>query len=224
MVKYCRFKFGTYDSLKKVSEGKNVHPAEPCINNDMHPTYEGPCDHPRFLQHCAIRPLSWLANCDTQPIINQDLLRLMKYVVGYACKGAATTSDLMRIYQNILDSSDTHVTLTSVAQKLLLKTVGIVDLPGPAADFINTGNRLYRSSRKFNRIGLSGNRFLNKEPDKKGKVTKSNALDKFLGKERKSSSPDISLWDWAKQCKCPKSHSCGQDHVPVFTGYNSRIT
>ena len=201
-----------------------MHEFKPIINEDDHPTYEGACDHPRLLQHCAIRPVSWQANCDTQPIINQDLLKLMKYVTGYACKGAATTSDLLRMYKTILNSSEANTTLTSVAQKLLLKTVGIVDMPAPASDFMNIKNKLYRSSRKYNKVGLSGFRVLNDDPDENNRVSKSSVLDKFLGEERKHISPNITLWDWAKRCTCPASHSCGQDHVPVFTGFNNYIS
>ena len=53
--------------------------------------------------------------------------------------------------------------MKSIAQKLLLKSVGIVDTPSIAADFINTGTNLYKCSRRFRRIGLSGYRSFNKD-------------------------------------------------------------
>ena len=36
---------------------------------------------------------------------------------------------------------------------------------------------------------------------------------------RKKHGNDITLYDWAKICNCPKSNTCGTDHVPVFTGF-----
>ena len=219
IVKECRFDFGEYDENEKKSSGKPLHEFQPCISEGAHPKYEGPRDHPRLVQHSAIRPLSWLANCDTQAVIHHDLLALMKYIAGYACKGATTTSDMINIYANLLKISPTNSTLKSIAQKLLLKSVGIVDTPAPAADFLNTSNVLYKCSRRFKRIGLSGFRLLEKHPDKDGKVSKKSALDKFFKDERIKKNPNITLYDWAKECDCPKSRPCGNDHVPLFTGF-----
>ena len=44
-----------------------------------------------MIQHVKSRLIYWLANCDTQVIIDQDLLALQKYISGYACKGATST-------------------------------------------------------------------------------------------------------------------------------------
>ena len=123
IVRHCRFHFGKYDEKEKTSSGKPLHEFQACITEDAPPTYEGPRDHPRLVQHAAIRPLSWLANCDTQAVIHHDLLALMKYIAGYACKGATTTSDMINIYANLLKTSPTNSTLKSIMQKLLLKSV-----------------------------------------------------------------------------------------------------
>ena len=66
----------------------------------------------------------------------------MKYIASYACKGASTTPDLINIYANLLKDSPSNTSVKSIAQKLLLKAVGIVDTTSTAADFINTGNKL----------------------------------------------------------------------------------
>ncbi|XP_057294620.1 uncharacterized protein LOC130623148 [Hydractinia symbiolongicarpus] len=218
VVKYCRFHFGEFNEETQTTSGKNIHPYQPVITDGAHPRYEGPTDHPRFIQQAKCRPMSWLANCDTQPIIEQDFVSLLKYVAGYACKGAATTSDLINIYSNLLNTSASNASVRSIAQRLLLKTVGMVDTPGSAADFINTRSKLYHCSRKFKRIGLSGYRTLKMQNDCSGTVTNSTPLDKFCGDDRRQNLPAITLFDWAKICDCAKSTSCGQDHVPVFTG------
>ena len=36
--------------------------------------------------------------------------------------------------------------------------------------------------------------------------------------KRRKSNPNISLWEWAKQCNCSGKNSCNRDHAPVFTG------
>ena len=223
LIRRCRFHFGEYNEKDKISSGKPISEFQAHITESAHPTYEGPRDHPRLVQHAAARPLSWLANCDTQPVIHHDLLALMKYIAGYACKGATTTSDMINIYANLLKTSPTNSSLKSIAQKLLLKSVGIVDTPGPAADFLNTGNILYRCSRRFRRIGLSGYRVLDTRATR-GIVSKKSPLDDFLSEKRRIEMPDITLYDWAKICNCPKSTPCGLDHVPLFTGFVNTYT
>ena len=211
--KYCRFHFGDLDPETKKSSGKEIHPFNAEITNGDHPRYEGPRDHPRHVQHVRLRILSWLANCDSQVLIDQDLVALQKYISGYACKGAATTEDLIHVYRHLIQSVSEESTVKNLAQRLLIKTVGMVDVPGAAADFINTGGRLHRCTRNFNPIGISGMRTLNVTGED-GTATRQSRLDKFLSEKRREEQPDITLWDWAKKCNC----KCKVDHVPVFTG------
>ena len=209
--------FGQYTEEGRKSSGKEINPFVARITQGKHPRYEGRCDHPCLVQHCGVRPLSWLANCDTQPIIEHDLIALMKYIASYACKGASTSSDLINIYANLLKDSPSNSSVKSIAQKLLLKPVGIVDTPSTAADFINTGNKLYKCSRRFRRVGLSGYRSFNKD-HANGTATKTNVLDDFLSDKRRSRNPTITLYDWAKICNCPKTKSCGIYPVAVLGG------
>ena len=55
----------------------------------------------------------------------------------------------------MLQSAKEESTFKSLAQHLLLKTVGTVDVSGAAVDFINTGGRLHYYTRNFTMIGLS---------------------------------------------------------------------
>ena len=55
-------------------------------------------------------------------------------------------------------------------------------------------------------------------------ATKKNVLDDFLSDKRRSRIPTITLYDWAKICNCPKTKSCGTDHVPMFTGCSNYYT
>ncbi|XP_066930062.1 uncharacterized protein [Clytia hemisphaerica] len=87
-----------------------------------------------------------IANCDCQALIDQDLLNLVKYICSYCCKGATTTEEFVTIYGELLHSSDISTTIKNVAQRLLMKVVGVVDVPAAAADFINTGGHLYHST------------------------------------------------------------------------------
>ena len=96
---------------------------------------------------------------------------------------------------------------------MLLKSVGIVDTPSTAADFINTGNKLYKCSRRFRRIGLSGYRSFYKD-HANGTATKKNVFDDFLSDKRRSRNPTITLYDWAKICNCPKQNHVGSTMYP----------
>ena len=211
--KYCRFHFGHLNPETKKTTGKEIHPFKAIVTEGEHPRYEGPRDHPRLIMHVKSRLLSWSANCDTQPIVDQDLLALQKYLASYACKGASTTEDLINVYRYLIESIDEQSTVRNLAQRLLLKTVGMVDVPGAAADYINCGGKLLHCTRTFQNVGISGYRQLNLGA-KDGALTKDTPLDKFLSEKRRQDNPNISLWDWAKQCKC----ACKCDHVPVFTG------
>ena len=166
------------------TSGKERHPFDPEITPGDHPRYEGPRDHPRLVMHVRARMLSWLANCDTQVLVDQNLLVLQKYLAGYCCKGAATTEDLIHVYRHLLDSANEESTVKNLAQCLLIKIVGMVDVPSSAADFINTGGHLYRCTRNFRMVGLSGYRMLASNPSAEGNVTKKSVLDQFLSDER----------------------------------------
>ena len=125
---------------------------------------------------------------------------------------------MIHIYRHLLDSANEETTVKNLAQRLLIKTVGMIDVPASAADYINTGGHLYRSTRNFRMIGLSGYRMLASDQSE-GTLTKQSVLDQFLSEERRREHPNMCLWDWAKQCNC-KGGICQVDHVPIFTGIN----
>ena len=222
----CRFHFGYYDRNVKMSSGKDIN-MEPTITEGVNPRYEGPRDHPRMVQHVAVRPLSWLGNCDSSIIIHQNLLALNQYLTGYACKGAATTSELVSMFKAILGKSHSNSSLKSIAQKMMMKAVGCVDTPGATADYFNTGNKPVTSTRHFTRVGLSGYKVVSKNMSKNGVMmaTKSTVLDKFLSKERRVKyGEDITLYEWACICTCATKNKCLAEHVPVFTGFPNYCT
>ena len=118
------------DPVTKKTPGKECHPFEARIEEGAHPRFEGPRDHPRLVLHIKIKLLTWLANCDTQAIIDRNMLALLQYITGYACKGNCSTEDLIQVYKFLLDTIDVNATSRSVAQKLLMKIVGMVDVSG----------------------------------------------------------------------------------------------
>ncbi|XP_066920537.1 uncharacterized protein [Clytia hemisphaerica] len=215
--RYCRAHFGKEDPITKKTPGKELHPFEARIEGDGHPRYEGPRDHARMLNHIKTLLIAWQANCDCQALIDQDLLNLVKYICSYCCKGATTTEEFVTIYGELLHSSDISTTIKNVAQRLLMKVVGVVDVPAAAADFINTGGHLYHSTNLTQRVGLSGYRQLNsKKSNGSEYATVETPLDKFLRQERREEDPEMTLYDWAKKCRC--NYPCGRDHIPLFTG------
>ena len=86
--------------------------------------------------HIRARLISWLANC--QPIIDQDLFALQRYIASYACKRSATTEDLVHVYRHLIDSAGEQSTVRNLAQRLLLKTIGMTDTPAACVDYLNT--------------------------------------------------------------------------------------
>ena len=117
-VKYCRFHFGEQDQISKKVSGKETRPYNALITDDTHPRYEGPRDHPRLIMHIKAKLLTWLANCDTQPIIHENITALQKYIAGYACKGGASTQDLILVYKKLINTCDENTPIRSLAQKV----------------------------------------------------------------------------------------------------------
>ena len=70
----------------------------------------------------------------------------------------------------------------------------MIDLPGAAADFLNTGCKLHHTTRTLRHGGLSGYRVL--VPGKDGNATRKNLVDKFLSPERRKAFPNISLYEY----------------------------
>ena len=87
IVRYCRHHFGEFDNKTKRTSGKEVDPFNARVVDGKIQRFEGKNDHPKMVQHIGIRPLSWLAQCDTQPIISQDLVALLKYITGLLLQG-----------------------------------------------------------------------------------------------------------------------------------------
>ena len=96
------------------------------------------------------------------------------------------------------------------------------DVPAAAADYFNTSGQLYHCTRNYRRVGLSGMRLLSTSPDEEGRVTKQSVLDQFLSESHRKENPSIALWDWAKKCNCTGKSKCNIDHVPIFTGLNTK--
>lgn len=150
--------------------------------------------------------------------MERDLLTLSNYVCGYACKEAETTEDFITVYKTLLENADENASVRSLAQRLLLKTVGMVDIPAAAADLMLSGGKLTRATRRVNRFGLSGFRVMadKESAARTGKATKDNKYDRFHKAAADGElSPGYTLWEYASECK---SCNCGAPHAPLFTG------
>ena len=95
-----------------------------------------PCDHPRMVQHSRYQMQSWRANGDVSSILSNsspdnpstdDIIAIIDYVCGYACKDSepiGATADLFEDMVNAVDSTDaSQVSGKSVCAKMLIKTV-----------------------------------------------------------------------------------------------------
>ena len=211
----CRFGFGyTVTKAERIAKGRaQKADGDVAHSNPNHPKFprswtdlsagdttkfEGSWDHPRLVQHVRVALLAWQGNVDTQPLLDDSLLGVQRYVCAYSCKGAASTDEYIEVYRKLLANASEDASVRQLAQQLLLKIVGMVDVPAAAADLILSGGKLYRCSRRFTRIGLSGFRALRDEPGQDGTVTCRTPLDRYL---EKSVGGGPSLWEWATVCQ-----------------------
>ena len=76
------------------------------------------------------------------------------------------------------DSAD-EVSERSICAKLLMKTVGRRDISGPEASFELSGLSLWRCSRQFSYLSMTGSRRLEQNGET---ATTSSSLDKYLAR------------------------------------------
>ena len=184
----CRMEFGS-----EFRPGKKIH-STPEIVEDHNgaPRLEMPRDHPRVVQHSRYQLQSWRANGDVSLILSNsppdnpstdDIIAIIDYVCGYACKDSeptGATSDLFKDMVNAVDAGDAdQVTGKSMCAKMLIKTVGRRDISGPEASFELSGLALWRCSRPFTYLSMSGSRRLERDGET---ATRSTPLDKYLAR------------------------------------------
>ena len=166
----CRMEFGSeFHPGKKLRSGPEIvedHNGATCL--------EMPRDHPRVVQHSRYQIQSWRANGDVSLILSNsppenpstdDIIAIIDYVCGYACKDSkptGATADLFKDMVNAVDAVDAdQVTGKSMCAKMLIKTVGRRDISGPEALFELSGLALWRCSRPLRTCRCQGQGDLN---------------------------------------------------------------
>ena len=110
----CRMEFGN-----EFCPGKKLR-NDPEIVGDHNgaPRLEMPCDHPRVVQHSRYQIQSWRANGDVSLILSNsppgnpstdDIIAIIGYVCGYACKDSeptGATADSFKDMVNAVDATD----------------------------------------------------------------------------------------------------------------------
>ena len=186
----CRMEFGS-----EFRPGKKLRNAPEIVeDHNGAPRLEMPRDHPRVVQHSRYQIQSWRANGDVSLILSNsppdnpstdDIIAIIDYVCGYACKDSeptGATADLFKDMVNAVDTTDAdQVTGKSMCAKMLIKTVGRRDISGPEASFELSGLALWRCSRPFTYLSMSGSRRLERDGDT---ATRSTPLDKYLARPR----------------------------------------
>ena len=186
----CRMEFGSeFHPGKKLRSGPEI-----VEDHNGAPRLEMPRDHPRVVQHSRYQIQSWRANGDASLILSNsppdnpstdDIIAIIDYVCGYACKDSeptGATADLFKDMVNAVDAADAdQVTGKSMCAKMLIKTVGRRDISGPEASFELSGLALWRCSRSFTYLSMSGSRQLERDGDT---ATRSTPLDKYLARPR----------------------------------------
>ena len=126
-----------------------------------------------------------LSNSPSDNPSTDDIIAIIDYVCGSACKDSeptGATADLFKDMVNAVDATDAdQVTGKSMCAKMLIKTVGRRDISGPEASFELSGLALWRCSRSFTYLSMSGSRRLERDGDT---ATRSTPLDKYLARPR----------------------------------------
>ena len=184
----CRMEFGS-----EFRPGKKLHNGPEIVDDhNGAPRLELPRDHPRMVQYSRYQMQSWRANGDVSLILSNsspdnpstdDIIAIIDYVCGYACKDSeptGATADLFEDMVNAVDSTDaSQVSGKSVCAKMLIKTVRRRDISGPEASFELSGLALWRCSRQFAYVSMTGSRRLERDGDT---ATRSTPLDKYLAR------------------------------------------
>lgn len=170
----CLMEFGSeFRPGKKLQSGPEI-----VEDHNGAPSLEMPRDHPRLVQHSRCQLQSRRANGDVSLILSNsppenpstdDMIAIIDYVSGYACKDSEPTGALFKDMVNAVDTHD--------ADQMLMKTVGRRDISGPEASFELSGKALWRCSRSFRYLSMAGSRRLERD----GEIaTCSTPLDKYL--------------------------------------------
>ena len=124
-----------------------------------------------------------LSNSPPDNPSTDDIIAIIDYVGGYACKDSeptGATTDLFKDMVNAVDAADAdQVTGKSMCAKMLIKTVGRRDISGPEASFELSGLALWRCSRPFSYLSMSGSRRLERDGETETWTT---PLDKYLAR------------------------------------------
>ena len=153
-----------------------------------------------------------LSNSPPDNLSTDDIIAIIDYVCGYACKDSeptGATADLFRDMVNAVDAADAdQVTGKSMCAKMLIKTVGRRDISGPEASFELSGLALWRCSRPFTYLSMSGSRRLERDGET---ATRSTPLDKYLAR------PQDEHCSWYR-------FASKNGNVPVVSGRSTHAT
>lgn len=124
--------------------GKKLHSKPQIVNyHNGPPGLEMPCDHPCVNQHSSYQLQLWRANGNVSLILSNsspgnpgtdDIIAIIDYVCGYACKDIKPTDTTADLFEDMInaDTADANqMTGKSICVKMLIKTVGREMSVGP---------------------------------------------------------------------------------------------
>lgn len=122
-----------------------------------------------------------LSNSPPDNPSTDDIIAITDYVCSYACQDSeptGATADLFKDMVNNVDRTDAdQISGKSMCAKMLIKTVVRRNISGPEASFELSGLPLWRCSRPFTYLSMSGSWRLERDDDT---TTHSTPLDKYL--------------------------------------------
>jgi hypothetical protein len=216
----CRFGFGEWSAELQCSTGREVH-EEPRIVGGTRPRYQGPTDDPFFIMTVAAMIVSWGGNGNLQPVIDETLEVLQRYLTSYGCKGKASTSTMQGVVKQVLNGMDVdESSVSSLVHKVMQRLVKLTDEPFSFAALMVSGAApLHRSTRKFTRMSISNWIMLddvdanpNKKQPRKGPFVR------FLESDGRNEEKGLTLYGHLSRCETSYQCTCDKVHVPMVTG------
>ena len=212
--KKCKMHFGAVGDDGQTS-GKECSNKPGLVGTKKRTRLELSRDHPRMMQHMKWTLPIWRANTDMQLItmmevqkFRQGLLDIEDYLCSYMCKGGSSSDEMRQIFRKLINGASDMANAKQLAQRLMMRIVGMTDVPAAEVDYMLSGGVMYHTSRRSKRIGLSDWKCIVPADEETGIVVSTKVFEKFTAEARHADHPDLSAWEFFSL----------NGVVPIFTG------
>ena len=176
-AQYCRFKFPfedcnetciDFEEINSKKNGKQFRPTIVLKRNDS-----------RVNRHQRLQLQSWRANCDIQPIIDNNAC--LEYLAKYASK-SENISDVARdAFVSVVENLKGTEQMRSIMQKLMIKAVGERDFSAQEVMHHILSLKLISSSFQVINVSVDGSRKIDITDE--NIITEGSIVDNYANRE-----------------------------------------